>query len=69
VDELSNNLDLQELEIEAERLTASTARQRHALYRLGKSRSFVKKYADTKTTAAKLIQRGIEEMTELKQEK
>jgi hypothetical protein len=61
-------LDLEALGISPEDLDpfTSTAEQRRALYRMGRSRSWVKKYASTRTQAHQCIQTAIQEMTKIK---
>lgn len=43
-----------------------TTEQRRALYRMGRSRSWIKKYAATKEAASRCIDRAIAEMSALK---
>lgn len=62
-------MDLSELELEASRLAASTPTQRATLYRLGRSRYWVHKFASTKTEASRAIQVALAERSDIERRK
>jgi len=64
-------MDIAELGITSRDIAAargeSTAAMRRALYRLGRSRHYVKTYCRDRVSAANALQRAVDEMTEQKQ--
>jgi hypothetical protein len=54
------------LNIDEDAMPRSTPEQRRALYRMGRSKSWVRKYASTRQQASELIQNAISEMTKIK---
>jgi hypothetical protein len=62
-------LDLTELNADYAVATASTTAQRAALYRLGKSRSWVKRFAARRDDAARAIDAGLKERAAIEDRK
>lgn len=56
---------MDELTTEAARLAGSTERQRRALFRMGKSRWYVRQFAGTKSAASRAIAAALRERQEL----